>query len=163
MPQLRAKALAKWNAVGRYRRRQRSLENAYRAAVLFGNRQRERCLSELVRATQAVVRRHKSLVNAKLVRRLRRYFERAFAAGSKSQRAHELLGCTVDQLRQHLERQFKPGMTWANHSFEGWHIDHRRPLASFDLSDPAQQLAAFHFSNLQPLWAEENFEKRDRV
>jgi hypothetical protein len=51
-------------------------------------------------------------------------------------------------------------MSWQNYG--EWHIDHVRPLASFDLSDPAQQRAAFHFSNTQPLWAKENLAKSDR-
>lgn len=54
-------------------------------------------------------------------------------------------------------------MTWENHGMRGWHIDHKRPCSSFDLSDPAQQCACFHFSNLQPLWATENLRKGDRV
>jgi hypothetical protein len=46
-------------------------------------------------------------------------------------------------------------------SFYGWHIDHIRPVSSFDLSDPAQVQECFHFSNLQPLWAIDNIKKSD--
>lgn len=66
-------------------------------------------------------------------------------------------GCTRDALVQHLEAQFQPGMTWENHG--AWHIDHIRPLASFDLTDHAQRTAANHFSNLRPLWAKVNIDK----
>jgi len=71
-----------------------------------------------------------------------------------------LLGCTIPQLREHLARLFKPGMTWENYGYTGWHIDHVRPCASFDLRKPSQQRACFHYTNLQPLWAQENFKKR---
>ena len=74
----------------------------------------------------------------------------------------ELTGCTGQQLVAHLEAQFLPGMTWANYAIDGWHIDHIRPCASFDLTDPEQQKECFHFSNLQPLWAEDNIRKSDK-
>lgn len=70
------------------------------------------------------------------------------------------LGCTLDELMVHLERQFTPGMSWTNYG--DWHIDHIKPLASFDLTDRVQLLVACHFTNLQPLWAEENLKKGDR-
>jgi hypothetical protein len=74
--------------------------------------------------------------------------------------AVELLGCTVEEARAYIEARFEPGMSWANHG--AWHIDHVRPIASFDLSDPEQVRACAHFTNLQPLWAEENLSKGAR-
>jgi hypothetical protein len=50
-------------------------------------------------------------------------------------------------------------MSWDNHGKHGWHIDHIRPCASFDFSDPEQQQQCFHYSNLQPLWAGDNLSK----
>jgi hypothetical protein len=81
--------------------------------------------------------------------------------GIKSKRTLELLGCTVEHLRKHLESKFQDGMSWENHSFKGWHIDHIIPCAAFDLTDPKQQEQCFHYTNLQPLWANENFKKTD--
>ena len=54
-------------------------------------------------------------------------------------------------------------MSWDNYSWEGWHLDHIMPLASFNLEDPEQVKKAFHFSNYQPLWAQENFDKSDSI
>lgn len=82
---------------------------------------------------------------------------------SKSASTAELVGCTMDELRQHIEVQFAEGMTWENHGRDGWHIDHIRPCASFDLTDPEQQRQCFHYSNLQPLWAADNIRKGARV
>lgn len=72
----------------------------------------------------------------------------------------KLAGCSLNFLRNFLEAQFQPGMSWENYG--AWHIDHLRPCAAFDLRDPAQQKECFHFSNLQPLWATENWKKNDK-
>ena len=77
----------------------------------------------------------------------------------KTESAMELLGCTVEVLREHLESTFKPGMTWENHSFEGWHIDHIKAIANFDLEDLEQRKKCFHYTNLQAMWAKENMKK----
>jgi hypothetical protein len=76
---------------------------------------------------------------------------------AKSAGTLELLGCTIDELKQHLEKQFQPGMTWDNHSPTGWHIGHRKDCWQFDLTDPAQQRACFHYTNLFPQWAQDNW------
>ena len=75
--------------------------------------------------------------------------------------AKELVGCSIEDLKAHIESKFKPGMTWENHG--QWHIDHIEPIASFDLTDPAQQRECFHYTNLQPLWAKENLSKGGRT
>jgi hypothetical protein len=75
---------------------------------------------------------------------------------------YQLLGCSLDELKAHLQAQFKSGMTWTNRRRTGWHIDHIRPLASFDLTDPEQLAQACHYKNLQPLWAADNLIKGAR-
>jgi len=69
------------------------------------------------------------------------------------------VGCSPDELIKRLESQFHLGMTWDNYGLYGWHIDHIKPLASFDLTDEEQFKAACHYSNLQPLWAKDNLSK----
>ena len=71
----------------------------------------------------------------------------------------ELIGCSVSELKSHLESKFKDGMTWNNHSLFGWHIDHIKPCSSFDLTKEKQQKECFHYTNLQPLWAIDNLSK----
>jgi len=71
----------------------------------------------------------------------------------------QLTGCSFQELTSHIESQFTEGMSWDNYGFYGWHIDHIRPCVSFDLTDPEQQKACFHYSNLQPLWAKDNLVK----
>jgi hypothetical protein len=81
----------------------------------------------------------------------------------KSENTLELLGCSIEQTRQHLESQFKEGMTWDNYGSYGWHIDHIIPCSSFDLTDPEQQKQCFHYTNLQPLWWQENLSKGSKI
>lgn len=82
----------------------------------------------------------------------------------KSKRTKELLGCSPDELRAHLESKFKDGMNWENwgQGASCWQIDHIRPISSFDLTDPEQQGLCFHYTNLQPLWAVDNWTKSDK-
>lgn len=85
------------------------------------------------------------------------------AGGSKKHsNTEELLGCSFKEAKTFLESKFQEGMTWENHGLHGWHIDHVCPLASFDLTDPQQQKQAFHYTNLQPLWAKDNLSKGKR-
>ena len=79
----------------------------------------------------------------------------------KSLKTVDLIGCSYEFLRKHIEGQFREGMCWnKKHSF---HIDHIRPLSSFDLTDPKQQKAACHWTNLQPLYPEENMKKGSKI
>jgi hypothetical protein len=73
------------------------------------------------------------------------------------------LGCTIDELKSYLESKFLTGMSWDNWTTDGWHIDHIKPLASFDLTDRKQFLEACHYTNLQPLWATDNLTKSDKI
>jgi len=77
--------------------------------------------------------------------------------GQKSASTIELLGCSIEYAREHLENQFIEGMTWDNHG--EWHIDHIIPCAAFDLTKEEEQRRCFHYTNLQPLWAQDNLKK----
>jgi hypothetical protein len=74
-------------------------------------------------------------------------------------RTLELLGCSADFFMNHIESQFKTGMSWDNAG--KWEIDHIRPCASFDFNDPEQQKECFHYSNQRPMWKKKNRQKRD--
>ena len=64
----------------------------------------------------------------------------------------------------HLEKQFKEGMTWNNYGYYGWHIDHIRPVSSFNFNsyDDPEFKECWALSNLQPLWGKENISKKDK-
>jgi len=95
-------------------------------------------------------------------RAVRTRLRKTLRDAKRMHRTFDLVGCTIGELRGHIERQFSSGMTWDNHgSAPGkWELDHRIPVASFDLSDAVQLRACFHYSNLQPLWYEVNRRKR---
>ena len=93
----------------------------------------------------------------KLMHNLRRRILYALNGKAKSASTLELLGCSIQQLKDHLESQFTEGMTWENQG--QWHVDHIRPCSSFKLEDPEEQKKCCNFRNLQPLWAHDNLSK----
>ena len=95
--------------------------------------------------------------NTKVAELLRARMYKAIRGGYKSGSAVRDLGCSIPEFRLHIERQFTGGMTWEN--MGEWHLDHIKPLASFDLTDRQQFLGAAHWKNYQPLWAKDNFTK----
>ena len=103
--------------------------------------------------------RYKNDENFRIVKLLRNRLWKSLKSQSakKSKRTLELVGCSRDELWEHLENQFKDGMTRQNQG--EWHIDHIKPCSLFDLTDPEQQKECFNYKNLQPLWAEENLRK----
>jgi hypothetical protein len=86
---------------------------------------------------------------------------KAIRRGWKAGSAVRDLGCTIPEFMNYIGLKFKPGMSWDNHG--KWHLDHIRPLSSFDLTNREQFLRAAHYTNYQPLWARENMAKGDKV
>lgn len=105
--------------------------------------------------------RRKNDIEFKLRESLRSRFKK-FIFGKIS--SSELFTCDdVSIIKRHLETNFKQGMSWGNYGQYGWHIDHIIPLSSFDLTNEVEVKIAFHYLNLQPLWAEENLKKGNKI
>ncbi len=96
-------------------------------------------------------------INFKIKSNLRGRIYIVLKGNSKSQKTFDLIGCTIEELKKYLESLFELGMTWENYG--AWHIDHKKPCASFDLSKTIEQRKCFNFKNLQPLWAIDNLKK----
>ena len=129
-------------------------QKIYRAAYYKKNRQR------LIDQTcQYEKNKLKKDAGYRLIANLRRRMQLAVQRCNtqKTDTTMKLLGCTLKELRSHLEAKFAEGMGWHNRDL--WHVDHIRPCASFDLTDPEQQRQCFHYTNLQPLWAVDNIRK----
>jgi len=99
----------------------------------------------------------------RLESRLRCRINMAIRTDAKAGSAVRDLGCTIRALKKYIESLWLPGMSWTNWTRHGWHIDHICPLSSFDLIDPKQFKRAVHYTNLQPLWAEDNLKKGSKI
>lgn len=108
-------------------------------------------------------KRIKKDLNYFLRHKLRTRINASVANGQMKKRlvsCSELLGAPIEIVRKHIEKQFHDGMSWENYGLHGWHIDHIRPVASFDLTKIEEQKKCFHYTNLQPLYAKDNLAKR---
>lgn len=101
--------------------------------------------------------KYKEDINFRLARTLRSRLNCAIKANQKVGSAVSDLGCSIEELKKHLENQFQEGMSWDNYG--EWHIDHIKPLANFDLTNESEFKEACNYNNLQPLWAEDNLRK----
>ena len=83
--------------------------------------------------------------------------QKALIGLCRSKKSEEILGCTWEEFKIFLENKFLDGMTWENHGLYGWHVDHIIPLASAKTLIDIEKLS--HYTNLQPLWAKDNYAK----
>jgi hypothetical protein len=97
----------------------------------------------------------------KLKSYLRRRLNKILKSKDRSLGLNELIGCSNNDLKIHMEKQFLPGMSWDNYG--KWHCDHIKPLDSFSLSGESDLKAAWHYTNLQPLWAKDNMSKGSKI
>jgi hypothetical protein len=106
------------------------------------------------------VRKRRQNPKARLIDALRARVS-DFIKGKKSKKTIDYIGCTLDQLKAHLESQFLPGMSWTNfgRGKGKWQVDHIEALANVDFSDEDQVRKALHWSNLRPLWFLDNIRK----
>jgi hypothetical protein len=141
--------------------------NRYNTDIQFAHKQKQRSTIYQKNNLDKVLIYNKSYrkkrethdVGYKLSNSLRSRLTHAVSNKQKSGSAVRDLGCSIEELRLHLESKFQPGMNWKNYGRSGWHIDHVIPLSSFDLLDRDQLLKACHYTNLQPLWAQDNLIK----
>jgi hypothetical protein len=109
------------------------------------------------------VNKRKNDINYRILCNIRSRIWLALKSLGKSNRTINLIGCSVLELKIHLEKLFLPGMTWENYGLKGWHVDHIIPCAIFDLTNPEHQKICFHYTNLQPLWWLDNLRKGAKI
>lgn len=98
----------------------------------------------------------------KIKRNLRRRVHHALNGNYKADTTFNLIGCSPNEFKRHLESLFLPGMSWENYGTHGWHIDHIIPCYEFDLSKESEQRECFHYTNQRPLWAKDNLTRSRR-
>ena len=106
-------------------------------------------------------RKWKSLVNYRLARLVSHRLWLALKSQGlkKTVRTSQLLGCSIESFKVYMAQMFERGMSWENYGARGWHLDHVRPCASFDLRNSNELKQCFHFTNYQPLWSAKNVRK----
>jgi hypothetical protein len=112
------------------------------------------------------VRKHtKYNIKGKISNNLRVRIRLSLKGKTKSKHTLELLGCSIEFLKQWLSDKFTEGMTWENYGRgkEKWGIDHKIPCSNFDLSNRDEQLKCFNYSNLQPMWCIDNSKKNNKI
>ncbi len=87
-------------------------------------------------------------------------FRKWMKGDRKTCRTEQYVGCTYNELLDHLESQFEEGMTWENQG--EWHIDHFKAQSRFDPTNEEEAFKCWHWTNLQPMWAEINQSWRDK-
>lgn len=106
-----------------------------------------------------------STLDGRLNNLLRQVIKYSLRGNKQGKPWAEMLPYTLDELKAHLESQFQPGMGWDNHAKYGWHIDHVRPITSFNItsSDCDGFRECWALSNLRPLWWNENLRKSNKI
>ena len=107
--------------------------------------------------------KYKTDIQYRLKSSLRSRLKMAIKEDLKSGSAVRDLGCSISEFKLYIESKFQPGMSWDNWGQYGWHIDNIKPIASFDLTDRQQFLEVCHYTNLQPLWWQDNLLKSDKI
>lgn len=103
--------------------------------------------------------------NYRMIRTIRDMIKRSLKTNTKRSgkllKVEIILGCTVEEFREIIEKQFQPGMTWENHNRFGWHVDHKIPVSMGKSKEEILKLN--HYSNLQPMWSTENHRKSNKL
>lgn len=120
------------------------------------------CKKCSVEAAKKFYKNNKNYRISELLRScLRRIVQNRFTV--KTSKVSKYLGCSIGEFLRYIESNFQDGMTWENHGYEGWHLDHKIPCSKFDLTKEEEIKKCFHYTNIQPLWKNQNLEKGSRV
>lgn len=112
----------------------------------------------------AANKRRDTNINSRIQDNVRRRINYALKGIGKTKHTEELIGCSIEFLKQHLEQQFQSGMLWDNYgSGDGcWEIDHIKPVPLFDLTRIEQQKEYFNWHNMRPMWSLLNRQKSSK-
>ena len=110
-----------------------------------------------------IAQRMRTRIKKKHGRWVADYMRQAISRNGESPKIKQLLGYSIKDLREHLERNFTGDMNWEAFKSGDIHIDHIIPMAAFDMNDMQQLKECWSLSNIQPLWASDNISKSDTM
>ena len=90
-----------------------------------------------------------------------RYELNTLLKGKKTKRTTEYIGCSIEDLKGHLESKFTEGITWENYG-SVWHIDHKIPCSSWNFENDFENHCCWNYRNLTPLLASVNQSKNNK-
>lgn len=143
--------------------KQRRLDNL----DLFKEESKERYENEKMSGS---LKKRRQLPHNKLKKSIRDGLDRALDLGilTKKSMTFQYLGCSLPEFKKHIESLFKPGMTWENRGRthilgeRAWHLDHKLPLVLLAKNSSQEMIQKLcHYTNIQPLWEDENLTKLD--
>lgn len=124
---------------------------------------REYCKNNAKKIIEYIKTRIRIDPKFRLNRKISKAIWRSIRRNKKDNYWEDWVGFTLQDLITHIEKQFKEGMNWENYG--KWHIDHIRPISSFNFNsyEDEEFKECWDLKNLQPLWAEENFSKGNKL
>jgi len=103
----------------------------------------------------------------KLKRNISKSIRQSLKSNKNGYHWETLVGYTVNELKEHLEMQFKDGMIWGNHGYgkDKWHIDHIIPVSLFNITSARCKgfKKCWALENLRPMWQIENMRKSNKI
>ena len=125
----------------RYNQANIEAKRVYEMNRYYGNEQVRNALNARSSIRQVIIKGNGSVQNRRIIK---------------------LIGCFRYEFIEHLEKQFRDGMSWENYGHV-WEIDHIIPLSRFDLTKKEELLKACFYKNLQPLLVIENKIKGNKI
>lgn len=116
-------------------------------------------LNNKIKINQYKKNKRETDINYKITCNLRTRLWSAIKNDYKSGSAVNDLGCTIEYFKTYIELKFEHGMSWDNWGRDTWHLDHIKPLSSFNLSNREEFLSAVNYKNIKPMWFKDNLSK----
>ena len=140
--------------------REENKEKCNKWAVEWRKKNLQKC-KEMKRSSD---RERRKTPKGNLSHRMGSAVRKSLIMGKQGAKWESLVGYNVNDLKNHLEKQFTDKMTWEAFMNSEIHIDHKRPISSFKYVSivDEQFIQCWSLDNLQPLWARDNILKRNK-
>jgi hypothetical protein len=159
---LSSKNYAKLNSekIKEYRKKyyQKNKNKIIKKSTEWCKTNKEKCLKNI---SKRLIERKKEDILFKLKTKLKTDIYISLKRQKRNKRIDEILGITIFEFKEYIEKQFENWMSWENWGLLTWHIDHIIPLSSAKDIDELYKL--WHYTNMRPLSASENLKKSNKL